>query len=285
MANKLSEIQIQFIFSLKHLYDEREIRAIFHQYINDRLNISKYQYYLSPERELPDDLTMLIKSDIERLAKGEPIQYICGKTLFYGLEIDINSSVLIPRPETEELIDLIIKENKNKNIDILDIGTGSGAIAISLAKYLPGACVSAIDISSEALSTAETNALKNAVIVNFKIFDIIKEIPNSSFGNFDIIVSNPPYIPESEKIYLHPNIVEYEPEIALFVADNDPLVFYKKIAMFSKNHLKKGGTVYLETYEKFHNELISLFLESQFINIRKLADINGKPRILVCQKR
>jgi len=285
MTKKLSEIQIQFISSLGALYDEREIRAIFHQYVNDRLNISKYQFCLSPGHELPDDLTMLIDNDIERLSKGEPLQYICGKTLFYGLELEVNSSVLIPRPETEELTDLIIKENKNKNIAILDIGTGSGAIAISLAKHLSEARVSAIDISPEALSTAEANALKNAVVVNFKIFDIMNEIADRSFGNFDIIVSNPPYIPDSEKIHIHPNVVEYEPEIALFVPDSDPLVFYKKIAMFSKNHLKRGGAVYLETHEKFHNELVLLFLESEFINIRKLADINGKPRMLVCQKK
>jgi release factor glutamine methyltransferase len=284
MTKKLSEIQIQFISSLGALYDEREIRAIFHQYINDRLNISKYKYYLSPEHELPDDLTILIENDIERLAKGEPLQYICGKTLFYGLKLDVNSSVLIPRPETEELTDLIIKENKNKNITILDIGTGSGAIAISLAKHLSEARVSAIDISPEALSTAKANALKNAVFVDFKVFDIMNGMVDSSSGNFDIIVSNPPYIPESEKKHIHPNVVEYEPEIALFVPDSNPLVFYKEIAMFSKNHLKKGGIIYLETHEKFHNELEILFSESNFINIRKLTDINGKPRILVCRK-
>ena len=285
MTKKLSEIQIQFKSSLSPLYNEREIRAIFHQYIFDKLHILKYEYYLYPDKELSNDLIKIIENDLERLVKGEPLQYICGKTLFYGLELIVDSSVLIPRPETEELIDIIINENKNKKIAILDIGTGSGAIAISLAKHLPQADVFGIEISPEALSTAKINALKNNVSVDLKIYDIMKEISDNSFLNLDIIVSNPPYIPESEKKNIHPNVVDYEPEIALFVPDNNPLIFYKKIISFSKNHLKKGGIVYLETHEKFHNELEILFSESEFIKIRKVKDINGKPRMLVCHKK
>ncbi len=285
MTKKLSTLLVQFKSALRGLYDDREIIAIFHQYLSDKLTISKYEYYLSPEQEVADNLAAIIDHDIERLSKGEPIQYICEKTFFYGLELYLNSSVLIPRPETEELVDLIIKENKNKKIAILDIGTGSGAIAISLAKNLPDARISAIDISTEVLSTAELNAKKHAVSVDFTIHDIRKEIPASSFGNFDIIVSNPPYIPENEKKNIHPNVVEYEPNIALFVPENDPLIFYKKIISFSKNHLAKGGMVYLETHEKYHKELEILFFESGYMDIRKIKDLNDRPRMLVCRKK
>jgi len=285
MTKKLSAILVQFKSALRGLYDDKEIIAIFHQYLSDKLTISKYEYYLSPEQEVSDNLSAIIDQDIERLSKGEPIQYICEKSFFYGLELFLNSSVLIPRPETEELVDLIIKENKNKKIAILDIGTGSGAIAISLAKNLSDARISAIDISAEALSTAEFNAKKNAVFVDFTIHDIMKDIPDSSLGNFDIIVSNPPYIPENERKNIHPNVVEYEPNIALFVPENDSLIFYKKIISFSKDHLAKGGMVYLETHEKYHKELEILFFESGYTDIRKIQDLNDKPRMLVCRKK
>jgi release factor glutamine methyltransferase len=222
-----------------------------------------------------------IISIINRINQSEPIQYILGETEFYGRKFKVNKNVLIPRPETEELVDLIIKENKKqKKIKVLDIGTGSGCIAITLAKELPEAEVCALDISKDALKTANENALMNNAKVDFSHADIIQNL-KFKLQNLNIIVSNPPYVRESEKKQMHTNILEHEPFTALFVKDEDPLIFYKSIILFAKQHLVENGKCYFEINEKFGQETIALFAENNFSEIRIIKDLQNKDRIAV----
>jgi release factor glutamine methyltransferase len=272
----------RFLHQLQNLYNEREILAIFYLYLVEKWNISKTEVYINE-----DKIDLLnreeIESDLARLKEGEPVQYVVGKSSFYGLSFLINPSVLIPRPETEELVNLIILENKDKKkLTVLDIGTGSGIIAIALAKNLNHARISAVDISTEALRTASQNACINDVSVHFSPLDILHDSVEKWEMKFDIIVSNPPYIPEKEKFNLHKNVTDFEPHQALFVPDDDPLVFYRKIFEAGKTLLSAGGKIYFETYEKFHDEMETLAIKMGFSSIRKLKDINGKLRIMTC---
>jgi release factor glutamine methyltransferase len=216
---------------------------------------------------------------IKRLNQAEPIQYILGETEFFGRKFKVNQHVLIPRQETEELVDKIIKENRqNKKLKILDIGTGSGCIAITLAKELPDSEVHAIDISEEALEITAFNATKNKATINFYKQDIIQ---HSTFNiqHFNLIVSNPPYVTESEKKLMHENVLKHEPSLALFVEDEDPLKFYTAILKFAKIYLSKNGKCYFEINEAFGEEIFKLFEENGFKKINISKDLNGKSRI------
>ena len=236
---------------------------------------------LALKRETINESELLLVYDaVKELEQQKPIQYILGKTDFYGLEFSVTPAVLIPRPETEELVDLIIKENKNKTgLKILDIGTGSACIAISLKKYWLGAEVAAIDISAEALELAQKNAEINQVEIVFKNIDMLEESQWLETGDFDIIVSNPPYVLESEKAMMQPNVLEYEPSTALFVPDSDPLMYYDAIFRFAVSK-KKRSQIYLEINENKASELIALAKKYEMSDIRILKDINGKDRFL-----
>jgi len=273
----------KFLHQLQKLYDEREILSIFHLYLLEKWNISKTDVYTKNDKINFLD-TEEIEKDIIRLKQGEPVQYIIGKSSFYGFSVLVNPSVLIPRQETEELVNLIISENQNKeNLTILDFGTGSGIIAIALAKNLKNAKVSAVDISEEALQKASQNAYLNNVSIYFFQFDILHDSFEKHGRKYDIIVSNPPYIPESERNNLHKNVTDFEPPQALFVPDDDPLVFYRKILETGKNLLASTGKIYFETHENFHNEIETLALKMGYLRIRKMKDINGKSRFVKCE--
>lgn len=282
MSTRFLDLKMLFHRSLKELYDENEIIAILYAYLHDKWNISKEELYINDR--ITEKITQeIIEKDLYRLASGEPLQYVCGKTSFYGLPILVDQSVLIPRPETEELVDLIIRKNREKRaITILDIGTGSGAIAIALAKNLPNAKVMALDFSEEALQIAQQNALSNQVSIDFFRFDILHDAFPADFEKMDIIVSNPPYIPKKEKEFLHPNVALFEPPSALFVPNDDPLLFYRKIAERKDCLLKKSGKVYFETHENYHDELQELFLSCGFSDVVSICDINGRSRMMVC---
>ena len=223
---------------------------------------------------------------IDGLKKYKPIQYIIGETEFFGLKIKVDNSVLIPRPETEELVDWIIKENQSKgSISILDVGTGSGCIAIALAKQLPNAKVYALDVSKEALKIAKENAKLNNVDVVFMEADILKltiEERRQKIKdiNFDIIVSNPPYVRELEKDKMADNVLKYEPHLALFVKDNDALIFYKKVVEFSNSILTKNGQLYFEINEYLGNDTKVLMEQENFINIELRQDVFEKDRMI-----
>jgi len=222
---------------------------------------------------------------ILRLKNFEPIQYIVGETEFYGLPFKVNRHTLIPRPETEELVEWIISgqkliTNNPKSITILEVGTGSGCIAISLAKNLPNSRIFALDVSVEALKIARENAEINEVEIEFFQTDIltVEDLPKQ----FDIIVSNPPYVRELEKELMQQNVLRYEPESALYVANEDPLVFYRVISKLAKNHLKPNGTLFFEINEYLATEMIALLKSEGFQNIEINKDIFGKDRMLKC---
>ncbi len=217
----------------------------------------------------------------EQLKQHIPIQYIIGSTEFYGLEFMVNPAVLIPRPETEELMHWIINDNNNGK-RLLDIGTGSGCIAISLKANMPRADVSAWDISEAALQTAQNNAIKLEQDVKFKLTDILNHDPGDE--KFDVIVSNPPYVRELEKKMMEANVLEHEPETALFVSDNDPLIFYRAIAQLGQKMLNNNGLLYFEINEYLAAEMTSMLIQQGFINIECRKDLNGKDRMMKAQK-
>lgn len=222
-----------------------------------------------------------VRRCIELVNKNVPIQHIIGETVFYGLDFHVNSSVLIPRPETEELVDLILGENKNEALTVLDIGTGSGCIPISLKVNRESWKVKSMDVSEDALQVAHDNAIRNGVDVAFVRDSIFlpEHLVNESY---DIIVSNPPYITEDEKKLMSPNVLDHEPHLALFVSNRDPLVFYRAILHLAKDRLNNNGKVYFEINEYFGNQMISLCSELGFDQVCLHKDLSGKDRMISC---
>ena len=223
---------------------------------------------------------LLIDTYVAELKLQKPIQYILGETEFFGITLKVNPNVLIPRPETEELVEWIIKANDHGFPSILDIGTGSGCIAIALAKHMPAARVYGMDISQEAIALAKKNSMSTNTSVTFIHADILSHPTQVEGSPYDIIVSNPPYVRESEKDLMLPNVLENEPHLALFVKDNDPLIFYKAIAQVGKNHLNPNGVIYCEINEAFGKETSGVFKDYGFTDIEVRQDINGKKRML-----
>lgn len=248
---------------------------MFRLYVGHRLNLPYYQYLLDCQEVVDENIGF--RNDIARLRTGEPIQYLLGITEFYGLSFQSDSRALIPRPETEELVDLIVKENEHVDL-VLDIGTGSGIIAVSLAQKWAQADVLALDVSKDALSLAVENAQLNGVNVQFFCDDILH--PMLSYPFFDVIVSNPPYIPAKEISFLAKNVVDFEPRNALFVPDERPLVFYEAIMDFAIAHLNPNGRLYFETYELFHSEIVEMLNKRGFSKIKSRNDFAGKPRFI-----
>ena len=255
-----------------------EICSIIYLLLEDKFGLTKVEVMTGKEIE-PVKLDYF-KDIIQRINRHEPIQYVLGKAEFYGRGFAVDGSVLIPRPETELLIRAVLKEKKFSPT-ILDIGTGSGCIAITLAVEIPSSEVYAIDISEEALTVAQQNAENLKAKVNFSKFDILAN--EKLEHRFDIIVSNPPYIAESEKKEMNSNVLDFEPPLALFVTDKDPLVFYKAIARRGKSLLKPGGKIFVEINERFGNELKQHFRNEGYSNVFIEKDINNKDRILMAE--
>ena len=273
-----TEFRQKFVQSLMPLYDQREAQALFRRYVEERLGVEYYLFLL--DMDVPADLPDGWETDLERLASGEPFQYVMGQTEFCGLTFKVTPEVLIPRPETEELVCRIIAENKNRSgLSVLDIGTGSGAIAVTLAKELPDAHVTALDVSEGALSVASGNAERNGVSVNFLKFDILATAPLPK--RYDLIVSNPPYVPKRDREGMHRNVRDHEPALALFVPDDRPLLFYEAIAEKAAATLHPGGRLYLETYEAYHQELKQLLEDKGLTDIKCHSDYFGRPRFVV----
>ena len=273
-----TEFRQKFVQSLMPLYDQREAQALFRRYVEERLGVEYYLFLL--DMDVPADLPDGWETDLERLASGEPFQYVMGQTEFCGLTFKVTPEVLIPRPETEELVCRIIAENKNRSgLSVLDIGTGSGAIAVTLAKELPDARVTALDVSEGALAVAAGNAERNGISVNFLKFDILAMDPLP--GRYDLIVSNPPYVPERDREGMHRNVRDHEPALALFVPNERPLLFYEAIAEKAAAALNPGGQLYLETYEAYHQELKQLLEKKSFTNVECGNDLFGRPRFVV----
>ena len=303
---QIREFKQVFFLELSKLFPETEIQSFFNILIESRLNLTRIDIALNPTLEFKNKDLVYFQKALTDLKNSIPIQYIIGETTFYGLTFSVNSTVLIPRPETEELVDWIVNDYKNRGtVKILDIGTGSGCIAISLAKNLPNAKVFAIDISSKALEIATLNAKKNNVSVHFVEGDILtidslnevidRETKQSIETNneitsvdsqlrnddtFDIIVSNPPYVRELEKEQMQKNVLANEPHIALFVKNENPLLFYKKISELAKTHLNTHGSLYFEINQYLGTETIELLKSNGFKNIQLKKDIYDVDRMV-----
>ena len=268
---------------LDPIYPSKEIGSFSRLLLGKLANMSSVQIYSDKDRNFPADTFEKLVSAIDRLACKEPIQYILGETDFCGLNFQVGPGVLIPRPETEELVELIASDSRSKKKDlrILDIGTGSGCIAISLAKALPLSQVSAWDISPEALKIATKNAANNEVHVHFEITDILKYAPNElQRTSLDIIVSNPPYVRLSEASEMEANVLNHEPHIALFVENEDPMIFYRVISGLAVKMLKPGGSLYFEINSYLGKEMLELVKTYPFGQVQLIQDISGKDRMI-----
>lgn len=264
--------------SLQKVYEKREAEQIAYALFEDLFGISRNAILLCEQVEVNQlDLEM----SIHRLLKNEPVQYVTGRAHFYGNAFKVTTGVLIPRPETEELVDLIVKETRLVNPVIVDIGTGSGCIAISLKLNLGGR-VFGTDSSDLALAIAGQNADKLGAAVTFLKNDILTE--DLPVAQLDLMVSNPPYIPESDKSGMHPNVLDHEPELALFVQNDNPLVFYERIAEIGLTSLKDGGRLYFEVHERFGGEIHQLLQDKGYHGVKIHQDMQGKDRMVSCRK-
>lgn len=281
---KLIILRERFKHQLTEIYGENETLSFFNLLIERHLGLRRIDIALKPNLEIDENQVKQFEAAITRLKNQEPIQYIIGEAEFYNLTFKVNPNVLIPRPETEELVDWVVNDYKNRKekITILDIGTGSGCIAISLAYSLKNSKVEAWDISSEALKLAKKNAELNKVSVEFRKRDILK-IPQSD--GFDIIVSNPPYVRKLERERMKNNVLKHEPHLALFVDDNNPLIFYKAILDFAVDNLNENGTIYLEINEYLSKEMLQLFQEYEYKEVDLKKDLFGKARMLKAKKQ
>ena len=279
---QLSEIKTIYHKELGKLYPKEEIDSFFYELIDHYLSLQKFILVLQPNYVVGKAEELPLFTALERLKQEEPLQQITGKAYFRNLELKITKETLIPRPETEELVSWIIADsNIAEPQRILDIGTGSGCIALSLAQELPRAKVTAVDISKKALRVAKENAIHNNVEVTFKEFDVLSgNFTRELQGPWDVIVSNPPYVRELEKEEIRKNVKDYEPATALFVSDNDPLIFYREIALKAKTYLKPKGKLYFEINQYLPEETKALLIANSFEQVELKQDIFGNFRIL-----
>ncbi|MEO8253922.1 MAG: peptide chain release factor N(5)-glutamine methyltransferase [Flavobacterium sp.] len=278
---QIKQYRTQFIQELSSVYDAGEAESFFYLILEEKKQLRRIDLALQPDLVFSEEEIQVWNLILEQLKLEIPVQYLLGKTHFYGLEFEVNENVLIPRPETEELVEWIVSYHqihKSPNpLRILDIGTGSGCIAISLAKNIPKATVFAIDVSDKALVTAKKNAEMNNVKVNFICQNILETIDLEQ--EFDIIVSNPPYVRHLEKEEIKKNVLDNEPHLALFVEDDNALIFYKKIAELAKQNLTENGQLYFEINQYLGKEMIALLEKMNFKNIELRKDIYGNDRM------
>jgi len=276
------ELYRKFLVELQSIYDLSEATVITDWVFEHIANIKKTDLIKNPLQQVPAPVIKKLLEKKEQLLQHQPVQYVMGQTTFYGLPFLVNDKVLIPRPETEELTALIINNWRleSKQVSVLDIGTGSGCIAVTIKKYLPSAKVMALDASYEALDMAHKNAVANKTNVQITLLDFLDENRWPELLQFDIIVSNPPYIPLKEKEKLDTNVVAYEPHAALFVPDSNPLLFYEKIAKFGRSHLNYNGKIYLETHEDYAKEVAALF-KTSYREVLVKKDLFGKERMVI----
>jgi len=277
---KLLQLYSKKLESIYDTSESKNIASILFEYV---LECDKAQLFLQLQNELTAQQINRLEIYIQDLLRGKPIQYVLGEADFYGLKFKVNPAVLIPRPETEELVNWILSEHENTgNLSILDIGTGSACIPIFLKKHLPNASLYAVDISESALDIAQENAIKNSTNIDFKVLDILDKEQWERMDNFDIIVSNPPYVLEKEKEDMADNVLAFEPHLALFVKDYEPLLFYDAIADFAKIKLNTGGKLYFEINEAKGEDMKALLNDKGAKDIQLKKDINGKARMIAC---
>lgn len=263
---------------LKEKFEASEIASLLNTLFVEQLNISKQDRLLEPQAQITEGDLLLIIRSVNRLLEDEPIDYVVGNTEFFGMRFIVGKEVLIPRPETEELCDWIISEESTTNLLVADIGTGSGCIAITLAKHLKKAEVFACDVSEAALLKVKQNARLNSVKVTARLFDVLQEFPIEQ--KLDIIVSNPPYVLEVDKAEMKKNVLDYEPHLALFVEDSDPLLFYRMIAEHAIKCLKPNGRLFFEIHERYSESIQTLLNGMGFQEIEVRKDAQGKDRMV-----
>ena len=278
----MNHITAYIRLSLKDIYPPEEVRALTMLICCDILGFDALDIYMGKDITLSECKQRELENIIFRLQKNEPIQYIRGIAQFYGRQFRVAPGVLVPRPETSELVDLIIKENPEAK-SILDIGTGSGCISISLSKELPDAMVTAWDISEEALEIARWNNERLSGRVIFEKQDVLSD-SGSETQRYDVIVSNPPYVTEKEKADMDPNVLEWEPDLALFVPDDDPLLFYRHIVVLAQKLLNQGGKLYFEINQAYGAEMVRLLEMNHYHNIRVIKDLFENDRIVTANR-
>lgn len=284
-SNKLKDIQKYFVIKLKPKYEEDEAKMLVSLLIEHILKINRAEISLNYDVAVNESDIVKLEKYTNRLLNNEPLQYIIGESEFYNIKIKVKNGVLIPRPETEELIDIVLNKFKNTKIDkAIDIGSGSACITISLAKNL-NAKVTAIDISDDAIKTGKENAEINNVNIYFKKLDILdKSNWKKLESDFDLIISNPPYVKNSEKKLMQKNVLDFEPHQALFVDDNNPLIFYKEISDFAAQKLNSNGIMAFEINESLGKDTLNIIDDKLFKSKELLKDFNGKDRFIICIK-
>lgn len=282
--DQLKGLRDKMIRELGKLYLEKECVNLVNMLFFSVAGIGKKDFSLDPGRLVEEEIRSELLTKFSELMNHKPIQYVTGTAYFYDLEFEVDPSVLIPRPETEELVKWVTDDHgEGQHLKVLDIGTGSGCIILALGRQLKNPQCMATDISEKALATASRNALKIGAVVDFKKLNILDENSWNEVGKFDIIVSNPPYVREMEKKLMQANVLDYEPPEALFVPDNDPLLYYRAIARFSRLKLSENGRLYLEINEKLGKETVSLLKNEGFAEITLKKDMHGKDRMIRCK--
>ena len=278
----MNEIITYIRKSLESMYPPEEIHSLTQWILEKTCNLPRHQQIVHKDKQLSYTEKQTIQMIVQRLQNSEPIQYVFGETVFYGIQLIVSPSVLIPRPETEELVHCILQEHKEPNLRILDVGTGSGCIAVTLAEKLNQANVYALDISEEALTVAKQNALRNETAVQFIQADIFSSDMATffPFPTFDLIVSNPPYVTMREKAALKPNVLDFEPHQALFVPDDNPIRFYCRIAEFGRDILTTNGFLYFEINPLFGEKICRMLRQKGYRNIELTRDLSGKERFI-----
>lgn len=272
----------QLTEKLQSHYESDEANALARLLLREYASLDRAKLMINEDTDMEEKTHLLLMEAIEKLQAHEPVQHILGYAHFYGRDFLVNENVLIPRPETEELVDLIIRRHgKGLQTKILDIGTGSGCIPVTLKREIPLSSVTGLDISEKALAVAKANAEKMEAVVKFQRLDILRETP---VGHYDLVISNPPYITHSEKSVMERNVLDYEPGLALFVPDDDPLLFYRRITEVCQIILKSGGHLYFEINEQFGEATAALLRESGFASVEIIKDLNGKDRIVTGEK-
>ncbi len=279
----LSQIKLQYFNQLKDIYPKTEIEGIFSIVIGRLLNYSKIDIHLNQNKKIDPSNEKKMILFLNRLITGEPVQYILGETEFCGLPLKVDRRVLIPRPETEYLADLAINFiPKNKSVKIIDLCTGSGCIAIALYKKLPLSEITAVDISADAIELARENSNFNKTPIKFLKDDLLN--PSLSYDLYQYITCNPPYVRESERALMHKNVVDFEPALALFVKDSDPLIFYRALAKFGRNYLENRGCILAEINETLGDQTAQLFDACSYNEITVLKDLQNKDRYIRAMK-
>ena len=275
----LKELKIKFLTELERIHSPEETASFFFVLTEHFLGKKRIDVALDPDLKIESETYELFEKALAQLKNEYPVQYITGSTDFMGLAFAVNPDVLIPRPETEELVSWVLSfYNETRALDILEIGSGSGCIPVSLSKYLKKASIRSLDLSEKALTVAKKNALSHGVSIDFQQRDILKI--RDLTETYDLIISNPPYVRESEKEQMRGNVLRHEPEMALYVKDEDPLLFYKKIARLAQAGLRPGGALFFEINQYMGKELISLLRGLGFVSIELKKDIYGADRMI-----